>query len=162
MDLRQLEYFREIADTGSINEAARRLNMSQPPLSYQLRQLEDELSVRLLDRSSHGVALTEAGKAWLHLSNQAAGTFCSTMLVFLTALLTGIGVFDRIGQYAGAGAFVPISGFANAMVSPAMEYRREGMVLGIGAKLFTIAGPVLVWGVSASVLVGIVYALFPW
>lgn len=109
-----------------------------------------------------GQSLTEAGKAWLHLSNQAAGTFCSTMLVFLTALLTGIGVFDRIGQYAGAGAFVPISGFANAMVSPAMEYRREGMVLGIGAKLFTIAGPVLVWGVSASVLVGIVYALFPW
>lgn len=109
-----------------------------------------------------GQALMEAGKAWLHLSNQAAGTFCSTMLVFLTALLTGIGVFDRIGQYAGAGAFVPISGFANAMVSPAMEYRREGMVLGIGAKLFTIAGPVLVWGVSASVLVGIVYALFPW
>lgn len=109
-----------------------------------------------------GQALTEAGKVWLHLSNQAAGTFCSTMLVFLTALLTGIGVFDRIGQYAGAGAFVPISGFANAMVSPAMEYRREGMVLGIGAKLFTIAGPVLVWGVSASVLVGIVYALFPW
>ena len=109
-----------------------------------------------------GQALTEAGKAWLRLSNQAAGTFCSTMLVFLTALLTGIGVFDRIGQYAGAGAFVPISGFANAMVSPAMEYRREGMVLGIGAKLFTIAGPVLVWGVSASVLVGIVYAFFPW
>ena len=109
-----------------------------------------------------GQALTEAGKAWLHLSNQAAGTFCSTMLVFLTALLTGIGVFDRIGQYAGAGAFVPIFGFANAMVSPAMEYRREGMVLGIGAKLFTIAGPVLVWGVSASVLVGIIYALFPW
>lgn len=57
---------------------------------------------------------------------------------------------------------MPISGFANAMVSPAMEFRREGMVLGLGAKLFTIAGPVLVWGTSASVLVGIVYALFPW
>ena len=82
--------------------------------------------------------------------------------VFLTALLTGLGVFDKIGQYAGAGAFVPISGFANAMVSPAMEFRREGMVLGLGTKLFTIAGPVLVWGTSASVLVGIVYALFPW
>ena len=79
----------------------------------------------------------------------------------LTALLTGIGVFDRIGQYAGAGAFVPISGFANAMVSPAMEFRREGMVLGLGAKLFTLAGPVLVWGVSASVIAGLVYALWP-
>ena len=109
-----------------------------------------------------GQALQEAAKAWLHMNNTAAGTFCSTVLVFLTALLTGIGVFDRIGQYAGAGAFVPITGFANAMVSPAMEFRREGLVLGLGAKLFTIAGPVLVWGVSASVLVGIVYAIFPW
>lgn len=72
------------------------------------------------------------------------------------------GCIRQIGQYAGAGAFVPISGFANAMVSPAMEFRREGMVLGLGAKLFSIAGPVLVWGTSASVLVGIVYALFPW
>ena len=84
------------------------------------------------------------------------------MIVFITAVLTGVGVFDKIGQYGGAGAFVPISGFANAMVSPAMEFRREGLVLGLGAKLFTIAGPVLVWGISISVIVGIVYALFPW
>ena len=109
-----------------------------------------------------GQALQEAAKAFLHMNNTAASTFCSTVLVFLTALLTGIGVFDRIGQYAGAGAFVPITGFANAMVSPAMEFRREGLVLGLGAKLFTIAGPVLVWGVSVSVLVGIIYAIFPW
>ena len=109
-----------------------------------------------------GQALQEAAKAFLHMNNTAAGTFCSTVLVFLTALLTGVGVFDRIGQYAGAGAFVPITGYANAMVSPAMEFRREGLVLGLGAKLFTIAGPVLVWGVSASVLVGIIYAIFPW
>lgn len=109
-----------------------------------------------------GQALQEAAKTFLHMNNTAAGTFCSTVLVFLTALLTGVGVFDRIGQYAGAGAFVPITGFANAMVSPAMEFRREGLVLGLGAKLFTIAGPVLVWGVSASVLVGIIYAIFPW
>ena len=109
-----------------------------------------------------GQALQEAAKAFLHMNNTAAGTFCSTVLVFLTALLTGVGVFDRIGQYAGAGAFVPITGFANAMVSPAMEFRREGLVLGLGAKLFTIGGPVLVWGVSVSVLVGIIYAIFPW
>ena len=108
-----------------------------------------------------GQGLTEIGRTWLQMSNQAASTFCSTALVFLTALLTGIGVFERIGQYAGAGAFVPISGFANAMVSPAMEFRREGMVLGLGAKLFTLAGPVLVWGVSASVIAGLVYALWP-
>lgn len=109
-----------------------------------------------------GQCLQEAGKGLLHMNNTAASTFCSTVLVFLTALLTGIGVWDKIGQYAGAGAFVPITGFANAMVSPALEFRREGLVLGLGAKLFTIAGPVLVWGVSASVLVGIIYAIFPW
>ena len=109
-----------------------------------------------------GQFLQEAGKMWLGMNNTAAGTFCSTVLVFLTALLTGIGVWDKIGQYAGAGAFVPITGFANAMVSPALEFRREGLVLGLGAKLFTIAGPVLVWGVSASVIVGIIYAIWPW
>lgn len=85
--------------------------------------------------------------------------FAAITLVLLTAVLTGAGVFDRIGQYAGAGAFVPITGFANAMVSPALEFRREGMVLGLGAKLFTIAGPVLVYGIGASVLVGLVYAI---
>ena len=109
-----------------------------------------------------GQAFLEIGRGPMHMTNMAASTFSSTCIVFLTALLTGIGVFDRIGQYAGAGAFVPISGFANAMVSPAMEFRREGQVLGLGAKLFTIAGPVLVYGVSASVVVGILYALFPW
>ncbi|MGN0779896.1 MAG: stage V sporulation protein AC [Aristaeellaceae bacterium] len=109
-----------------------------------------------------GQAFLEIGRGPMQMTNTAASTFASTCIVFLTALLTGIGVFDRIGQYAGAGAFVPISGFANAMVSPAMEFRREGLVLGLGAKLFTIAGPVLVYGVSASVVVGILYALFPW
>ena len=109
-----------------------------------------------------GQCFIEIGQAWLHMSVSESSTFASVMIVFLTAILTGIGVFDRIGQYAGAGAFVPISGFANAMVPPAMEFRREGLVLGLGAKLFTIAGPVLVYGVSASVVVGILYALFPW
>ena len=109
-----------------------------------------------------GQGFIEIGLAWLDMTASAASTFASVMIVLLTALLTGIGVFDKIGQYAGAGAFVPISGFANAMVSPAMEFTREGLVLGMGAKLFTIAGPVLVWGTSASVIVGILYALFPW
>ena len=89
-------------------------------------------------------------------------TFASMMIVFITAVLTGVGIFDKIGQYGGAGAFVPISGFANAMVSPAMEFKREGLVLGLGCKLFTIAGPVLVWGVTSSVIVGLIYAIFPW
>lgn len=108
-----------------------------------------------------GQCFQEAGLRWLQMTGTAASTFASTLLVFITALLTGLGVFDRIGQYAGAGAFVPISGFANAMVSPAMEFRREGLVLGLGGKLFSIAGPVLTWGVSASVIAGVFYALFP-
>jgi len=109
-----------------------------------------------------GQIFIETGLRYLDMTVTTATTFASMMIVFLTAILTGVGVFDRIGQYGGAGAFVPISGFANAMVSPAMEFRREGLVLGLGCKLFTIAGPVLVWGVTASVLVGLIYALFPW
>lgn len=109
-----------------------------------------------------GQGFVEIGIRLLGMTPAAASTFCSTLLVFLTALLTGLGIFDKIGQYAGAGSFVPITGFANAMVSPAMEFRREGMVLGLGARLFTIAGPVLVWGTSASVVVGLIYAIWPW
>lgn len=109
-----------------------------------------------------GQAVADASAAWLQLSSGAALTMGSVVLVFLTALLTGIGVFDKIAQYAGAGTVVPITGFANAMVSPAMEYKPEGWVLGTGAKLFTIAGPVLVYGISASVVVGILYYFIRW
>ncbi len=109
-----------------------------------------------------GQCFIELGQRYLDMTVSTSTTFGSMMIVFITAVLTGVGVFDRIGQFGGAGAFVPISGFANAMVSPAMEFRREGLVLGLGAKLFTIAGPVLVWGISISVLVGIIYAIFPW
>ena len=94
------------------------------------------------------------------LSDQDASTLSSVTLIFLTALLTGVGVFDRIASFAGAGTVVPITGFANSIVAPAMEYRPEGFVLGIGAKLFTIAGPVLVYGIAASVVVGLLSLLF--
>lgn len=107
-----------------------------------------------------GQAIADVGANLLKMSTRDASTLASITLVFLTAVLTGIGVFDKIGQYAGAGSFVPITGFANAMVSPALEFRREGLVLGLGAKLFTIAGPVLVYGIGTSVLVGMIYALF--
>lgn len=109
-----------------------------------------------------GQALTDAGKAWLQLTASSASSFASVTLVFLTALLTGIGVFDRIARYAGAGTVVPITGFANAMTSPAMEFKPEGWVLGTGARLFTIAGPVLVYGISASVIVGVLYYFIRW
>lgn len=86
----------------------------------------------------------------------SAATATSVCLVFLSALLTGLGVYDKIGKYAGAGSIVPITGFANSVVSPAMEFRREGLVMGVGAKLFTLAGPVLVYGISSSVIVGLI------
>jgi len=107
-----------------------------------------------------GQAISDLGIRVLKMAPRDASALASISLIFLTALLTGIGVFDKIGKYAGAGSFVPITGFANAMVSPALEFRREGLVTGVGAKLFTIAGPVLVYGVGASVVYGMIYALF--
>ena len=107
-----------------------------------------------------GQGISDLGIRFFQLSSRDASTFASIVLIFLTALLTGIGVFDKIGKYAGAGSFVPITGFANAMVAPAVEFRREGLVLGLGAKLFSIAGPVLVYGVGSSVIYGLIYALF--
>jgi stage V sporulation protein AC len=81
-------------------------------------------------------------------------------LVFLAALLTGLGVFDNIAKYAGAGTLVPITGFSNAMTSPALEFKSEGLILGLGAKMFQIAGPVIVYGVAAGIVYGIVLVLF--
>ena len=91
------------------------------------------------------------------MEKKDASTLGSITLVFLSALLTGLGVFDKLGKFAGAGTFVPITGFANSIVSPAMEFKREGYVLGVGAKMFTVAGPVLVYGITASVIYGVIY-----
>ncbi len=97
---------------------------------------------------------------WMGLSEDDAGTAVSMTLIFAAALLTGLGVFDELAKRAGAGTLVPITGFANAMVSPALEFKSEGMVTGTGAKLFTVAGPVLVFGISALILYGILRLLF--
>ena len=78
-------------------------------------------------------------------------------IIFIAAVLTGIGVFDKIARLAGAGTLVPITGFANAVVSPAIEFKNEGYILGVGAKIFTIAGPVIMYGTIASVIYGIIY-----
>lgn len=91
------------------------------------------------------------------LDREDAGLLCSVTLIFIAVLLTGIGVFDRIARFAGAGTLVPITGFANAVVSPAMDSYREGLVLGIGAKIFTVAGPVLLYGTLAGAVYGVVY-----
>ena len=90
-------------------------------------------------------------------SEKDAGTFVTVLLVCSAQLLTGFGVFDTIGKFAGAGSMIPITGFANSMVAPAIEYKKEGFVLGVGAKLFSLAGPVLVCGISSSVVVGLIY-----
>ena len=85
------------------------------------------------------------------------GQITSTVMIFLGALLTGFGLYDRIGKYAGGGSIIPITGFANSVVSPAMEYRSEGVVFGVMCKMFVIAGPIIVSGVTASIGVGLIY-----
>ncbi len=94
------------------------------------------------------------------LETEICTTIVSIILVFISAFLTALNIFNRIGKFAGAGSLIPITGFANSIVSPAMEYKSEGYVMGVGSKMFTVAGPVLVYGISASIVVGIVYAIF--
>lgn len=94
---------------------------------------------------------------WWGLDKEGAGTAVSMSLVVLSALLTGLSLYDNIAKYAGAGTLVPITGFANSIAAPAVEFKTEGFVLGVGAKMFTIAGPVIVYGLSASVIYGLIY-----
>ena len=94
------------------------------------------------------------------LSQELSGSVVSIILICLSAFLTGLNIFNRIGKFAGAGSLIPITGFANSIVSPAMEYKSEGYVMGVGGKMFTVAGPVLVFGISASIIVGLVYLIF--
>lgn len=94
------------------------------------------------------------------LDIEMSATIVSISLIFLSAFLTALNIFNKIGKFAGAGSLVPITGFANSIVSPAMEYKSEGYVMGVGAKMFTVAGPVLVYGISTSILVGICYLIF--
>ena len=96
----------------------------------------------------------------LGLEKQEAGTLASMSLVALSALLTGLSLYDDLAKHAGAGTLVPITGFANAITAPAVEFKTEGFILGVGAKMFTIAGPVIVYGVSASVVYGLVYWIY--
>ena len=93
----------------------------------------------------------------LGLDKENASTAASMSLVALSALLTGLSLYDNIAKHAGAGTLVPITGFANSISAPAVEFKTEGFILGVGAKMFTIAGPVIVYGVSASVVYGLIY-----
>ena len=106
-----------------------------------------------------GQIFTNCYGAW-GLEKQDAGTAASMTLVALSALLTGLSVYDDIAKHAGAGTLVPITGFANAIAAPAVEFKTEGFVLGVGAKMFTIAGPVIVYGLAASVVYGFIYWVY--
>ena len=94
------------------------------------------------------------------LSETACSTTVSIILIGISAILTSLNIFNKIGKFAGAGSLVPITGFANSIVAPAIEYKSEGYVMGVGAKMFTVAGPVLVFGISSAVLVGLISKLF--
>ena len=89
-----------------------------------------------------------------------AGTLVTVTLIFIAALLTGLGIFDKIARYAGAGTLVPVTGFSNAVVSEAMDAKNEGYVLGVGAKIYTVAGPVILFGILSGVIYGVIYYLF--
>lgn len=93
----------------------------------------------------------------LGLDKDTAGTACSVTLIFLGAVLTGLGIYDKIAKFAGAGTLVPITGFSNSVVAPALEFKTEGMVLGTAAKMFIISGPVIVFGTAGSAVYGLVY-----
>lgn len=105
-----------------------------------------------------GQALSNLYQSW-GLDQEQAGTAVSVTLIFAAALLTGLGCFDKLAKRAGAGTLVPITGFANAMVSPALEFKSEGLITGTAAKLFVVAGPVLVFGISASIFYGLILCL---
>jgi stage V sporulation protein AC len=91
---------------------------------------------------------------------KASGTIVSIILIGLSALLTSLNIFNKIGKFAGAGSLVPITGFANSIVAPSIEYKSEGYIMGVGGKMFTVAGPVLVFGISTSVIIGIIATFF--
>lgn len=94
---------------------------------------------------------------YLGFSKDHVSMLTSSTMVFLGALLTGLGIYDNLAKYAGAGTIVPITGFANAVASPAIEFKSEGMVLGLAVKMFTVAGPVLVYGITSGFVAGIIY-----
>ena len=94
------------------------------------------------------------------MDETSSSTVVSIILIGIATILTGLNIFNKLGKFAGAGSLVPITGFANSIVSPAIEYKSEGYVMGVGGKMFTVAGPVLVFGISASVIIGIIATLF--
>ncbi|MBQ7335629.1 MAG: stage V sporulation protein AC [Clostridia bacterium] len=104
-----------------------------------------------------GQALRDVYQNLCHMEEENAATLTSATLIFLAVVLTGFGIFDRFAKIAGAGTLIPITGFANSVVSPAIDSHAEGLVLGVGAKIFTVAGPVLLYGTLAGTIYGVIY-----
>jgi len=100
------------------------------------------------------------GLEGLGVDEETAYMLTTVIMIFLGALLTGLNIYDKIGKFGGPGASIPVTGFSNSIVSPAMEYKREGYVMGVGARMFVIAGPVLVYGIFASVVAGLIYYIW--
>lgn len=107
-----------------------------------------------------GQAISEVLRLFPELTEKDISSWSSIILIFIGSLLTGTGLYSQIGKYAGAGSVVPITGFSNSIVASAIEFKQEGYVMGIGSKLFTVAGPVIVYGLSSSIIVGIILYLF--
>lgn len=106
-----------------------------------------------------GELITDFWEAVLHISHKDAGDHTVTTLIFIAALLTGLGLFDKVARHAGAGLSVPVTGFSNALTCSAMEFKREGLILGVGGRMFALAGPVITYGVVTAFVVGIVKAV---
>ena len=138
-------------------EYGKYIRQKSPPSHLAVNMLKAFVSGGLLCALGQGIlaAWRAAG-----LEEESAAAAASVSLVLIGALLTGLGLYDRLAKFAGAGTLVPITGFANSVVSPALEYRPEGLVTGTAVKMFTIAGPVIVYGVTASVVYGVLLVLF--
>ena len=104
-----------------------------------------------------GQSITVILISYLSVPKEEASLWCSIILILIGSVLTGTGLYARIGKYAGAGSIVPITGFSNSIVASAIEFKQEGYVMGVGSKLFTVAGPVIVYGISSAVVAGIIY-----
>ena len=140
--------------------------MSNPEYNAYVKKLspKSKTGINCLKEFLVGVAICALGQVFLNffskrMTADGAGMATSITLIFLSAVLTGLSVYDDIAKHAGAGTLVPITGFANAVVAPAVEFKTEGFVLGMAAKMFTIAGPVIVYGTVASVVYGVIYWL---
>jgi stage V sporulation protein AC len=130
------------------------------------RSPNTKLPVTLTKAFLIGGTICMVGQAFLNLYTKlgmdktTAGAVTSMTLIFIAAVMTGLKLYDKLAKHGGAGTLVPITGFANAVVAPALEHKTEGFILGIGAKMFTLAGPVIVYGVTASALYGVILYLF--